>query len=93
MAQSFIKDPDDVLDYQWDFSAQLTADGDDTITGVPTITPTSGITLDNQANTTTTVTAWLSGGTANTRYTVECDVQTAGGRTYSRSIFLQVMDR
>jgi hypothetical protein len=87
---TFIKDPDEYLDYQWDFSTQLTDDGDDTITGVPTITAPSGITLESQANSTTTVTAWLSGGTIGQRYSVECDMQTAGGRTYSRTIVILV---
>lgn len=90
MTQYFGKDPDEVLDYQFDFSAQLAADGDDTITGVPTVTPQTGITLDSQSNTTTTVTVWLSGGTVARKYEVECDIVTVGGRTYSRTITVQM---
>ena len=92
MASTFNKDPDELLDYEWDFSLQLAEDGSDTITGTPTITVPTGITLENQSNTTTTITAWLSGGTAGQRYEVECDMSTVGGRTYSRTILILVRD-
>jgi hypothetical protein len=60
---SFTKDPQAVLDYEIDWSAWLTAAGDDTISA-SSWTATTGITIDSDSNTTTTATVWLSGGTA-----------------------------
>lgn len=91
MPQQFVKDPDEVLDYQFNFAAQMTVDSD-TITGTPTvaITPSGELALDSQANSTTTVTVWLSGGVAGTTYKVECNIATVGLRTWSRTIKMKV---
>lgn len=86
----FTKDPDAVLDYTWDWSDWL---GADTITGAPTVTVPSGITKTSQSNTTTTVTAWLSGGTVGTTYDVICRIVTTGGRTDDRTIRIEVTER
>jgi hypothetical protein len=88
--KGFVKDPSAVLDYTWNWAAWL---GSDTITGTPTITTQSGLTKDSQSNTTTTVTAWLSGGTAGTTYTVACRIVTTAGRTDERTIQIAVRDR
>lgn len=87
MPDTFVKDPDAVLDFTFDWTTWLAGD---TITGTPVITVESGITKDSQSNTTTAVTVWLSGGTAGTQYTVACKIQTAGGRTEERSITIWV---
>ena len=87
----FRKDPDSVLDYTWDWSAWLAADAD-TIDSY-TVTVPSGLTLDTDSNTTTAVTAWLSGGTVDTTYVVGCRITTAGLRTVERSITIQVQQR
>lgn len=86
---TFTKDPDAILDYQWDWADWL---GADTITAA-TVTAPTGITLDTSTNTTTTVTAWLSGGTTDADYSVACLVETAGGRTDERTIKIQVRER
>ena len=88
------KDPTDKLDYVLDWGA----DGDsyldgDTITGTPVWVVPSGLVLEAQSNTTTTTTAWLSGGTAGTTYRVACKITTAGGRIAERSFDLRVQDR
>lgn len=85
----YIKDPNAVLDYTWDWSAWL---GADTIAS-KTVTVPTGITLASSSFTTTSVTAWLSGGTAGTIYTIECKIVTTGGRTDERSIMVQVAER
>jgi hypothetical protein len=90
MTNTFTKDPDAVLDYQWDWSEWL-ATGE-TIASV-VITPDTGITLDSQSNTTTTVTAWLSGGTVDEGYRVVCEITTNAGRTDDRSIYLICRER
>lgn len=90
--KTFTKDPDATLDYtvDWDGDDWL---GSDTITGTPTWTLPSGVTLASQSNTTTTATAFISGGTANVDYDVACKIVTAGGRTDERTIRLQVRHR
>lgn len=89
MADSFLKDPDAVLDYQIDWSTWL---GSDTIASSSWVIPT-GITEDSDSNTTTTATVWLSGGTAGTTYTVTNRIVTAGGRTEDRSLTIKCYDR
>lgn len=89
MADSFLKDPNAVLDYQIDWSTWL---GSDTIASSSWVIPT-GITEDSDSNTTTTATVWLSGGTAGTTYTVTNRIVTAGGRTEDRSLTIKCYDR
>lgn len=86
----FEKDPSAVLDYQWDWSDWL-ASGE-TITAA-TVTVPAGITKDSQTDATTSVTVWLSGGTAGLAYTLDCLVTTSAGRTDSRKMTLHVRDR
>jgi hypothetical protein len=91
MASTFTKDPDAVLDYQFDWSDWLT-DGD-TIQDA-SVTATAGLTVAPDLTVTATaVTCWLSGGTAGLDYTVTCHIETAGGRVDERSIKVQVRER
>jgi hypothetical protein len=90
MPDHFLKDPSAVLDYQWDWAAWLT--GGETIASC-TVTVPTGITLDTvghapngYTSTTTTVTAWLTGGTDGTTYTITCQIVTSAARTDERSI-------
>ena len=88
--EQFTKDPDAVLDYSFGWDEWL-EDGD-TIASA-TVTADAGITLDSQSNTTTLVTAWLSGGTALEHYKVTCRVTTTEGRTDDRTILIRVRER
>lgn len=90
MADSYLKDPNAVLDYQWDWSSWLPTG--DTISSA-TVTASSGLTVASSSYTSTAVTAWLSGGTAGTEYTVTCRITTARGRTDDRTIEITVQDR
>lgn len=92
MATSFIKDPDEVLDYVINYAAQLTQDGSDTIS-TSTWTVATGLTEDSESETTTAVTIWLSGGTVGTSYDCENEIVTAGGRTYNRTITILIRER
>lgn len=89
MANSFLKDPQAVLDYEWDWSEWLDAD---TISA-HTVTAPTGLTVASSSRTSTAVTAWLSGGTAGTSYAVVCHVTTAGGRQDDRTVQVTVEDR
>ena len=86
---TFDKDPDSVLDYTLDFTNWLV--DTDTISTI-VVTADTGITVDSSSNTTTTATAWLSGGTAGTAYDVTYHVNTAGGRQVDRTIRIRVRE-
>lgn len=88
-ANTIQQDPNETLDYVVDWSDQL--DAGDTITGTPawTVTP-SGLTVDDQSNTTTTTTVWLTAGTANTDYQAEVTVTTTGGRVLQGHLLVRV---
>lgn len=86
MTDTFVKDPDEVLDYVRDWSAAL---GDDTIATSVWTVPT-GLTKDSDTNTTTTATIWLSGGTLGANYEVLNRITTAGGRTFDKTLRFRI---
>lgn len=90
MADSYIKDPNAVLDYQWDWSAWLP---DDDAIASATVTAEAGLTVNSSSSVNATVTAWLSGGTAGSDYNVTCRIVTADGRTDDRTIKIIVQDQ
>jgi hypothetical protein len=90
MASSFVKDPSAVLDYQWDWSAWL---GTGETIASHVVTAATGLTKASDSATTTTVTAWLSGGTAGTDYNVVCRIVTSASRTDERTIVIAVQER
>jgi hypothetical protein len=71
------RDPDEILDYSFNWSDRLATD---TLSGAPTVT-VSGATLVSQSNTPTALTFKLSGGTAGTIAKIQARAVTAGGRT------------
>lgn len=87
--QFFTKDPNAVLDYEIDWETWL---GSDTISS-SSWTADSGLTVDSDTSTTTTATAWLSGGTVGTTYSVTNRIVTAAGRTEDRTIKIKVAER
>lgn len=88
-AAAFDHDPQAVLDYTLDWSTWL---GDDTIATATWSVP-SGVTLASSSATTTTATAWISGGTVGEAYIATCHVTTVGGRQDDRSIRLNCRNR
>lgn len=86
----YLKDPDAVLDYMFDWSDWL-ASGE-TITD-HTITGETGITVDSSTESAGKVTVWLSGGTAGENYKVACKITTSAGRTDERTIWIKVVER
>lgn len=89
---TYNKDPDDTLDFPFDWSLWLTESGGDTI-GSVTVTVSSGLTMGSVTFTTTAVIAWVSGGTAGEVYTISCKVTTAGGRIKERTIRVKVKEQ
>jgi hypothetical protein len=81
------RDANAVLDYVWNWSDWLGADtiSSSTVTG-------TGCTIDSSTDTTTTVTAWVSGGTT-VNPSATCHITTAGGRQEDRTIIFEMTDR
>lgn len=90
MPNSFIHDPDAILDYCIDWSAFL--EEDDTI-DTSTWTVTDGIVIASNTNTTTVATVWLSGGTVGAWYRVTNHIVTAAGREDERTIRIRIRER
>lgn len=97
----FLKDPQAVLDYKFDWKASTNGSGTsdwlasgETIS-TRTVTVATGLTKDSDAitDTNTSVTVWLSGGTAGTTYKVVCQIVTSAGRTDERTILVKVTNR
>lgn len=91
----YVRDPDSILDYAWDWTTWL--DGD-TITGHTVTTPTvpgqvDPLVIDSTSSTGQVVTVWVSGGTAGRTDPVTCRIVTAGGRTDERTMFLAGRER
>jgi hypothetical protein len=85
----YVKDPDAVLDYQFDWSRWLQPA--ETISAhTATVT---GATRDSSAHSDTSVTVWVSGGTAGTTATVACRITTSANRVDERTVALQVRHR
>ncbi len=83
----FSKDPDDVLDFELDWSDWLATS--ETISTSTWTVPT-GIIKDTDTNTTTTTTIWLSGGTHGAAYQITNRAVTNQGRTKDQSIYVSV---
>ena len=84
------KDPNEVLDYGLDWTARLAGDS---ITASSWTVDVGTITIDSDENTTTLTTAWLSGGSAGTTYTLTNRVVTEGGRTMDQSVTLDCVEK
>lgn len=89
---AFEKRPAEVKDYTVDWTRHLLVAGADVGDTVSTSTWTveTGLVKDSDSKTSSTTTAWLSGGTEGVHYTVTNRVVTAQGRTYERSFVVQV---
>lgn len=86
------KDPNAVLDYEWDFGPWLLP-FTDTISSHSVFITSGDVVVNSSSHTTTTVTAWLSGGTVDTDAEVTARVTTAQGRSDDRTIRLEVRQR
>lgn len=80
------KDPDEVLDYELDWTARL--DGDTISTS--TWTAPAGITKNSDSHTTAVSKIWLSGGTLAVRYDLLNRITTAAGRTMDQTVSIKI---
>lgn len=90
MAFDDIKDPEAVLDWRWDWSQWL--DDGETITDSSMIV-SAGLVLDSSSYSPTSATAWVSGGTQGTSYSVTNHIETSAGRIDERTRILRVEQR
>lgn len=87
-----LKDPDAVIDYQFDWSNYLPS-GDTIATSSWSVAPTGELAIDSDSNTATTATAFVSGGVVRKTYRLVNQIVTAGARTEERSIIVRVGER
>lgn len=84
------KDPNEVLDYSIDWNPRLVSG--DTISTVTWTIPV-GITQGAASNANGVTSVFISGGTENAVYTVQCRITTTGGRTMDQSVKLKIKSR
>jgi hypothetical protein len=87
---SFVKDPDAVLDYKIDWSAWLDTD---TITDSQWLSEDEALVIDSEEFNDTETVVWLSGGEIRKRHLVTNRITTAGGRTNDRSIRIAIKEQ
>jgi hypothetical protein len=86
----WLKDPDAVLDWVWDWSEWL-ANGE-TITN-SVFEASVGIEIQSTSNTATSATVWLAGGSPGQPYRVSNRITTTAGRIDERTITVRVIER
>ena len=89
---TFFKQPNDVQDYDVDFTAWL-AGFSPADTGLSkSVSVDTGITLQSSVLNSGVVKVWLSGGTTGTTYKVTVALTTTGGRTKEVEFRVSVKD-
>ena len=89
LTANFTKDPDDVLDYTYDWTSWLNGDQVSAFTAIPS----PGITVNNTAFNTNSTTIWVSGGTAGFPYSVTHRITTSGGRQKDLTMTFRVANK
>ncbi|MBA1445876.1 MAG: hypothetical protein M3H12_18805 [Chromatiales bacterium] len=81
---------EEVLDYGWNYTKELAKTGD-TLTG-SVWEIDAGLTVVSQGNDAQVASLFVSGGgPVGTRYRAHNRVATAGGRTYARTFYIQIV--
>jgi hypothetical protein len=93
MPDTFIKDPEAVLDYEWNWANWL-QEGEIISTAAVVVAGVSPeLVCDDFEHMDNTVTCWLSGGSEGAGYAVVCTVTTNQDRTEERTIYIVVQNR
>ncbi|GGM55608.1 hypothetical protein GCM10012275_28390 [Longimycelium tulufanense] len=90
---SFIKDPDEVLTYVFDWGEEYLAVDETITTSKMKVTGPAGINVDSETNDATTATVQLSGGVTGFTYRVSNKITTSNGITAERSISITIEQR
>lgn len=87
---TIIKDPDENLDYSFNWADYLSPTSDTIASAAFSI---EGATLGTVSHTTTLATAFVSGGVSGSTATLSCAITTAQGRVAQRSVYLKIKER
>ena len=88
------KDPADVLDYQFDFSAALIGNDGDGVAAIDVVIQPNApgdLSLLSVSADGATAVLWLSLGQVGTNYAVTLSIVTVNGRTIQRVVYLPVL--
>lgn len=88
---AFKKDPDATLDYSFDWTAYLAAEGD-LISSVAWVL-SDGLLQVSSLTSTTKPLIFVSGGVLDNTESITCRITTTGGRIDDRTIFLTILQR
>jgi hypothetical protein len=86
------KDPDEVLDYDFDWATYRLAQGETINTSTWTVVE-GDVVINSSTNVAGVTTVWLSGGTVNTKCVLTNHIVTSQGRTYERSATLRIRSK
>jgi hypothetical protein len=89
----YIQEPGEQIRYTIDY-AQWLATGETISTATFAVTPSGGLTIpsDSIGSPATTVSFFATGGTANTKYTVECTATTSAGQIKEDQVVILVRE-
>lgn len=87
------KDPDEVLDYELDWSTRLATGDTITASSWSIATGDEELVIGETSFTDSTTTLWLSGGTLSTTYKVLNRVTTAQGRVHDKTTYLRIREK
>lgn len=86
------KDPDEVLDYDCDWTTRLA--GDTISTSTWTIKdPDAVLVINSQLHDASTTTVWLAGGTLNETYELTNEIVTGAGRRMDQTVLLRISSK
>lgn len=102
--KTYLKDPDETLDYKFDFAPSTNGTGDtdwlgsgETISSRTITSDSPGLTIgiNHLTDSSTSVTVWVSGGTAGNTYKLSCKITTnnSPARICERTILIKVIQR
>ena len=96
------KDPDEILDYDIDWTAGLlsadeidagsTSPADTIVTSTFTL-PAGSLTASSTSNSTTHTKIWLSGGVLGITYQITNEITTAAGRKMDRTVEIKIKSK
>ena len=88
---TILKDPDALLDYQFDWTAYLLTPADEIASGL--FVADEGLQITNAVFGSTFAVAWITGGVVGQTHRLTCRITTTGGRVDDRSVFLKIDNR
>lgn len=92
----FVKQPLEILDYEFDFVAWLADRADNinsfTVTAAPETVGASDLTLSNKTTSAGVVRYFAAGGANGVRYKVTCTIVTTGGRTKEAEMLVSIKE-